>query len=269
MENQTTKQKGGQLPQKTVECGKPYERVGIGPWHAEIFKERLEDGRWGYRFALDRTGCEQRPPGHGDFDTEDVLALPELSRLLATTFVQDGCLETEVRQDLQCLEDVMNWVLGDRYGADGSEETTTARSPQGVERAGPVPLMMRYRLPATLAGAIRGVLEYLYEEESDFYANPSGSHVYRHLAVLQSWLERRQVSVEAEQEAARFGGCRVCGQSDGHVNIGRSHWFVCHAHRVRWCAGEDLFSSWKSETEDDWTANHVLIADYRVVRPIY
>ncbi len=46
-----------------------------------------------------------------------------------------------------------------------------------------------------------------------------------------------------------FGGCPECGDQDGYTNVGRSHWVFCKAHRTMWCVGENLFSSWKYETE--------------------
>jgi hypothetical protein len=66
-----------------------------------------------------------------------------------------------------------------------------------------------------------------------------------------------------------FGGCPVCGETDGYVNVRSSHWFVCDAHRVRWCIGANLFSSWKDETEGEQQANWVEIQDFRDVTPAY
>lgn len=47
-----------------------------------------------------------------------------------------------------------------------------------------------------------------------------------------------------------FGTCPECGDNDGYRNAGKSHWFLCHEHRVRWCVGSNLFSSWRHETEE-------------------
>ncbi len=56
----------------------------------------------------------------------------------------------------------------------------------------------------------------------------------------------------AERNAiAYFGGCPDCGDCDGYVNIGRSHWFLCDKHKVTWCVGSNLFSSWQHQTEDE------------------
>jgi hypothetical protein len=37
--------------------------------------------------------------------------------------------------------------------------------------------------------------------------------------------------------------------TDGHINVGREHWFFCKQHRVKWLFGAKLFSTWKTETE--------------------
>jgi len=61
-----------------------------------------------------------------------------------------------------------------------------------------------------------------------------------------------------------FGGCPVCGKNDGYLNNGCDHWFYCEAHKIRWCFGENLFSSWKYETEEDFRRTRELLADYEV-----
>jgi len=48
-----------------------------------------------------------------------------------------------------------------------------------------------------------------------------------------------------------FGLCPICKKTDGYLNVGRSHWFICEEHRVRWCIGANIFSSWRDETESE------------------
>lgn len=62
-----------------------------------------------------------------------------------------------------------------------------------------------------------------------------------------------------------FGVCPVCYESDGYLNIGRNHLFVCHHHKVSWNVGSNLFSSWREENEVDWKRNAELLADYKEV----
>lgn len=66
-----------------------------------------------------------------------------------------------------------------------------------------------------------------------------------------------------------FGGCPACGKNNGYLNIGRSHWFVCDDHRVLWCAGANLFSSWQDATQAEQEANYKRIESYVEVKPIY
>lgn len=48
-----------------------------------------------------------------------------------------------------------------------------------------------------------------------------------------------------------FGLCPICKKTDGYLNIGRIHWFICKKHRSRWCIGFNVFSSWRHETESE------------------
>jgi hypothetical protein len=66
-----------------------------------------------------------------------------------------------------------------------------------------------------------------------------------------------------------FGGCPTCGKSDGYLNAGRSHWFACAAHKVRWCVGANLFGDWRDETEEEQRRKFRPIEDFAEVEPIY
>lgn len=65
-----------------------------------------------------------------------------------------------------------------------------------------------------------------------------------------------------------FGGCPECTRNDGYLNIHRAHWFMCHQHRTKWFVGTNLFSAWRSETEEDWEQNYQCIRNYREVEPL-
>ncbi len=66
-----------------------------------------------------------------------------------------------------------------------------------------------------------------------------------------------------------FGGCPRCGKSDGYLNVGRVHVFVCDEHRTAWSGGVDMFSDWHLETQADWDANARKLEDYKEVEPIH
>ena len=44
---------------------------------------------------------------------------------------------------------------------------------------------------------------------------------------------------DAEKRASEhyFGGCPECGNTDGYMNVGSEHWFVCDVHRIKWFIG--------------------------------
>jgi hypothetical protein len=45
------------------------------------------------------------------------------------------------------------------------------------------------------------------------------------------------------------GGCPECGGMHNVLNVGRVHWAVCHDHKTKWSPGENLYSSWRDESE--------------------
>ncbi len=66
-----------------------------------------------------------------------------------------------------------------------------------------------------------------------------------------------------------FGGCPGCGNTDGYLNVGPDHWFVCHRHKTRWRAGSNLFSGWRGENEETWLRNRFQLSGYMwVVEPV-
>lgn len=65
-----------------------------------------------------------------------------------------------------------------------------------------------------------------------------------------------------------FGGCPKCGKTNGYVDVGADHWFACDAHRTRWYAGSNLFSSWRNEKTPEEIASNAKVMAYRVVEPV-
>ena len=70
-----------------------------------------------------------------------------------------------------------------------------------------------------------------------------------------------------DPDDAYWGLCPSCHRNDGYLNLGREHWFVCHAHRVMWCIGENLFSSWRHETGEVWAENRERLKGYAEIEP--
>jgi hypothetical protein len=75
------------------------------------------------------------------------------------------------------------------------------------------------------------------------------------------------MTTEPIDEVPYFGGCPLCGRTDGYINMA-AHWFVCDNHRTRWFIGTNLFSSWKNETEADWERGRQKLESYAEVEPI-
>ena len=81
---------------------KPYTVLGAGPLLSALWKETDPTVGWQYRFRIFRMT-------HGggdvsrDLQPQDVVNLVKLCRLLAVTFVDDGCISTDDRQQLQEL----------------------------------------------------------------------------------------------------------------------------------------------------------------------
>jgi hypothetical protein len=65
-----------------------------------------------------------------------------------------------------------------------------------------------------------------------------------------------------------FGDCPKCRKNDGHINVGRDHWFVCRQHRVKWKAGHDIFPDWQQENLQVWRRNEKLLDFFMEVEPM-
>ena len=66
-----------------------------------------------------------------------------------------------------------------------------------------------------------------------------------------------------------FGCCPVCGHEGEYMNIERVHWNHCPEHGLKWRIGENLFSSWKHETEEDWKKNDEYLSPMPEVEPLF
>jgi hypothetical protein len=63
-----------------------------------------------------------------------------------------------------------------------------------------------------------------------------------------------------------FGGCPTCGMTNGFVNDGADHWFVCDRHKTKWYVGSNLFSGWRDDTAEDRFRDRDLLGSYRQVQ---
>ena len=65
-----------------------------------------------------------------------------------------------------------------------------------------------------------------------------------------------------DDEIDFWGGCPKCGRNDGHLNVGRDHYFFCQQHQVFWWLGSNFFTTWEWETQDDWQQNHEMLSKF-------
>jgi hypothetical protein len=228
---------------------KPYAMVGAGRLAASIWKTGDERRGWTYQFNVFRmyrvTGrVTQR------FSPKDVADLAKLTQVLAFTLADDGCVSDDMRDDLFCLAACLDEVLPSR----------------AVEQGG-------CRAPITVLNAIEQVVGCIWEyKEREFRASPSNNHIYRQLVVIRNWIAGNKADEPASLDSSQpdeFGGCPICCKHDGYLNIGRTHWFVCHQHRTCWAYGAGIFSSWSDGTEEEYLRNWERIKHYLEVQPIY
>lgn len=69
------------------------------------------------------------------------------------------------------------------------------------------------------------------------------------------------------QYALRCGACPRCGKSDGFVNLGKEHWFICRDHKTKWLGGYNLFDGWQDQTVAQTQSIALLLNSYNEVLP--
>lgn len=118
--------------------------------------------------------------------------------------------------------------------------------------------------------AVERLVEYLWDdEEQDYRQQPPEQrqqHIFASLRRAKYWLN--QVAAK-RNEHEEFGHCPRCGGNDGYFNSGRAHFFHCQLCRTKWGPGENLFSSWRRESESDWKANEERFGHYTEVEPVH
>ncbi len=65
-----------------------------------------------------------------------------------------------------------------------------------------------------------------------------------------------------------FGDCPKCKKNDGHLNVGRDHWYYCKRHQVKWFVGSNIFPDWLDETFDTWRQNEALLECFMEIEPL-
>lgn len=232
---------------------KPHTLLGAGRLTAAVWKSGDEQKGWQYHFNVyhmsGADGCVSQR-----FSPGDVFDLVCLARLLAFTLAEDGCLKADLRKELASLAA----HLDDRANLE-TNKNRREMTPNGQA-----------------ARALRGVLDYLWEDESQHFADhPANDHIYRNLVVLEAWLAGvgqpdggRLEPLKGSQGAEGcFGVCPLCGKTDGGLEIESSTWFLCHDHGLRWEARRLPQSNGHSGQAEKGKVNWTTIRHYRVVQP--
>ncbi|HIF50891.1 MAG TPA: hypothetical protein EYQ42_05105 [Thiotrichaceae bacterium] len=64
------------------------------------------------------------------------------------------------------------------------------------------------------------------------------------------------------------GVCPKCGKSDGFVNLGKEHWFICRDHKTKWFAGVNMFEGWENQTVAQAQSIESMLNSYKDVVPL-
>lgn len=70
------------------------------------------------------------------------------------------------------------------------------------------------------------------------------------------------------KEPSPFGNCPHCQNEGINNNVGRVHWFTCEDCRVKWRVGENLFGTWREQTDEDNRRIARRLMAYREVDPV-
>ena len=166
--------------------------------------------------------------------------------------------------------------MADRYPyAPGANDTGASQEAAGTvsERLGRLQGMVLAAIRAERNGGLTADETAAQLEVDKATIRPRLSELRRKGLITDSGIRRQNVSgrkaiVWADgREVDYFGLCPECHSGDGFLNVGRTHVFLCHSHRVKWIFGANIFSSWRWESEADWERNAQLLAGYREVVP--
>ncbi len=69
------------------------------------------------------------------------------------------------------------------------------------------------------------------------------------------------------QYSKHCGVCPICNKTDGFVNLGKEHWFICRDHKTKWFVGVNLFEGWENQTVAQAQSIEMLLNGYKEVVP--
>lgn len=85
----------------------------------------------------------------------------------------------------------------------------------------------------------------------------------------QTEFERAPDKANSNTPQDHFGLCPKCKSMTTILNIERSHFAVCHKHKVAWHVGWNLLDAWRHENDDTWRKNVKILETYQPVTPYF
>ena len=96
------------MPEPTRQTRKPYTVAGAGPLVSTIWKLRDEQAEWDFRFNI-----YSMMPDTGRvsqlFKAADIVHLAKLCRVLAIVLLDDGCISSQLRSELERMTDLLDF----------------------------------------------------------------------------------------------------------------------------------------------------------------
>ncbi|MGQ9825951.1 MAG: hypothetical protein ACUVSK_13395 [Desulfotomaculales bacterium] len=113
-------------------------------------------------------------------------------------------------------------------------------------------------------GALDGMMEVLACYDQDLYQKLSTKWLLIKITMEE---EEKEKNKAKNKDHPRYYVCPICERdATGYCNVYKAHWFYCSRCLVTWCEGENLFSSWTTESPDDWEENKAFLRRFKVVK---
>jgi hypothetical protein len=99
---------GDSMPDEPKRTAKPYTMAGAGPLVSSVWKRGDEQAGWDFRFniysMMPNTGRVSQL-----FKAADIVHLAKLCRVLAIVLLDDGCISSQLRSELERLTDLLDF----------------------------------------------------------------------------------------------------------------------------------------------------------------
>lgn len=76
------------------------------------------------------------------------------------------------------------------------------------------------------------------------------------------------IPISEVQYSKQFGVCPICSKTDGFVNLGKEHWFICRDHETKWFVGINLFEGWQNQTVAQAQGIEAMLDKYKEIDPL-